>query len=70
MLVDISGTRDGAEWPRRGGLIDVPDHEAADLIANKFAEAATDEPVVETASVEPVAETAAKKPGRPRKTAE
>lgn len=70
MLVDISGTRDGQEWPRRGGVINVPDLEAQDLIANKFAELVADEPVIETAAVAPATETAARKPGRPRKTAE
>lgn len=70
MLVDISGTRDGQEWPGRGGTIDVPDYEAQDLIANKFAELVADEPVIETATVAPAIETAARKPGRPRKTAE
>lgn len=70
MLVEISGTRDGEEWPKRGGTIDVPEPEAQDLIANKFAEIAADEPVIETAAVAPATETAARKPGRPRKTAE
>lgn len=36
----ITGTRDGVEWPAVGGEIDVPDHEAADLIAAGHAEPA------------------------------
>jgi hypothetical protein len=71
MLVDIAGTRDGVEWPPRGGIIDLPEQEARDYIAAKLAEADdTPAPVTETASVEPAKETAARKPGRPRKTAE
>lgn len=34
MLTHITGTRDGAEWPLAGGEIDLPDNEAADLIAS------------------------------------
>jgi hypothetical protein len=48
MLVSISGTRDGVEWPRRGGIVDVPDVEAADLIAASLAVAAPAD--VETAA--------------------
>lgn len=43
MLTKIGGYRNGLEWPDRGGTIDVPDHEAADLIANGYAEPATAE---------------------------
>lgn len=28
----ISGTRDGVEWPGIGGVVDVPEDEAADLV--------------------------------------
>ena len=51
LLVAISGTRDGVEWPARGGFIDLPDSEAADMIHAGLA--AADEPGVETAAVEP-----------------
>lgn len=37
MLVAITGTRDGQEWPDVGGTLDVPDREAADLIAVGYA---------------------------------
>jgi len=43
MLVHIGGTRDGREWPEAGGVIEVPDHEGADLIRAGYAKAATDE---------------------------
>ena len=33
MLVSITGTCDGAEWPARGGVVDLPAQEAADMIA-------------------------------------
>ena len=37
MNTKIGGYRDGVEWPQKGGVIDVPDHEAAGLIANGYA---------------------------------
>lgn len=43
MLCQISGTRDGVDWPAPGETIDVPDDEAASLVANGLAKAA-DEP--------------------------
>lgn len=33
MLVSITGTRNGADWPQRGGFIDLPIAEAHDMIA-------------------------------------
>lgn len=31
MLISVSGTRDGVDWPPVGGEIDLPGEEAADL---------------------------------------
>lgn len=42
MKMQITGTRDGVRWPAPGGEVDLPDHEAAKLCANGFAD-----PVVE-----------------------
>lgn len=42
MTANITGTRNGVDWPAVGGTIDVPDSEAADLIAAGLAEAAPD----------------------------
>lgn len=39
MRRQISGTRDGVDWPAPGGTIDVPDDEAATLISLGHAEA-------------------------------
>lgn len=44
MKRQISGTRDGVDWPAPGETIDVPDEEAAGLIANGLAEESTAEP--------------------------
>lgn len=73
MKVGISGTRNGAgdldknghlisppvEWPPRGGEIDVPDSEGADLVASDMAVEVKPEkpandpgPVVETATAD------------------
>jgi len=71
MLTTFSGTRDGIAWPDRGGIIDLPDLEASELVAQGHALAMSQpEPKVETAAIEKVTETAVKKsPGRPRKQA-
>ena len=71
MLTTFSGTRDGIDWPERGGIIDLPDLEAAELVAQGHAlKVSKPEPKVETAAVDKVTETAVKKsPGRPRKQA-
>jgi hypothetical protein len=61
MIAQISGTRNGEDWPRSGGFIDLPDDEAAQLVANKLARIPAD-PVVETADAP-----AAKVEKRPRK---
>lgn len=59
MLADISGTIDGQDWPGKGNETDVPDHVAADLIANGFAEpVARKTAKVEAAAIDPVTETA------------
>lgn len=38
MRVHITGTRNGAHWPEPGGVIDLPDNEAADMCAQGYAE--------------------------------
>ena len=49
MAARISGTRDGVEWPAPGEAIDLPDAEAASLLAGGLAKTddVTDEPVTE-----------------------
>lgn len=42
MTKHIGGYRNGEEWPDIDGIIDVPDHEAVDLIANGYAKEADD----------------------------
>lgn len=37
MVADISGTRDGVDWPRRGEVLEVSDEEAKDLITARLA---------------------------------
>ncbi len=44
MLRQVSGTRDGVEWPAPGATIDVTDDEAATLIDNGLAEPAAPAP--------------------------
>lgn len=47
MLRQVSGTRDGVDWPAAGESIDVPDEEAASLIMLGLAKAADGEPPAE-----------------------
>lgn len=51
MLVGISGTRNGQDWPPRGGEISLPDGEAGDLVAAGYAELVSTT-VVESAAVD------------------
>lgn len=53
MIQHITGTRDGVEWPLKGGTIDLPDHEAADLIGAGLAKEATGEAAPEAADAAP-----------------
>lgn len=66
MRVDVSGSRNGAEWPPRGSVIDLPDDEAAQYCAAGMAE-----PVTTFAEAEKAVPPAPEKrgPGRPRKDA-
>ena len=69
MLVNMTGTIDGQPWPEAGETITLPDHVAADMVANRYAAScdADGSAELETATVDPVVETATRKPGRPRK---
>ncbi len=37
MQVHITGTRNGVEWPHRGGVVDLPDDEAESLLGSRLA---------------------------------
>ena len=68
MLTTISGTRNGVDWPKAGGTIDVPDNEAADLIGTGLAVADTGKaPTEETATVAPDEDASATPRKRSRK---
>lgn len=62
MLAKVYGLRDGSEWPARGGVIDVPEDEAANLIANGLAAPLEDALPIERATAETKPETATVKP--------
>ena len=55
MTTQISGTRNGEEWPAPGALLEVPDHEGESLVLAGYAKEATDAPTPEPAPV-PVVE--------------
>lgn len=52
LLVNVSGTRDGVEWPARGSEVDLPEAEARDMVAAGLAAAceAAAAPVAKKAS--------------------
>ena len=60
MIAQLSGFRDGAEWPVVGGELEVPDAEGALLCANGQASPVAVAPKVERA-VAPAAEKRARK---------
>jgi hypothetical protein len=49
MLVAISGTRGGADWPPIGDVLEVSDDEGAQMCAGGLAEPVADTPKAETA---------------------
>jgi len=67
MLVSITGTINGKDWPATGGVIDLTADVAADLISNRYAEPIVDTPPRETAAADPVNETAVAPTGKARR---
>ena len=51
LKVTLSGTRDGVEWPAAGCSVDLPDDEAAQMVAAGLA-SAVDVAPVETATAD------------------
>lgn len=47
----ISGTRNGEDWPAAGSTVDLPDDEAAGLLATNSAVLPDDEASIESAAV-------------------
>jgi hypothetical protein len=50
ILGEISGTRNGQEWPKRGAVVVMPDSEGAALCASGMAERVEELPQVERAT--------------------
>jgi hypothetical protein len=78
MRVGISGTRNGADWPPLGGVLDVDDDEGAQLCAGGLAEPVYDPdegvrtavappPEVRSELAPPAEPPERRGPGRPRK---
>jgi len=66
MKEQILGTRDGVAWPPAGGVVDLPEHEAARLCANGRATPIVEDRVEKAVAPEPEKR---RGPGRPRKDA-
>jgi len=60
MITRVSGTRDGVDWPPRGGELDVPANEAADLVAAGYAVAVESAPESAAVDTKPTKRAAAK----------
>lgn len=67
LLVEVTGTRDGEEWPPKGAEVDLPDVEAASMVRGGLAEVipidSAKSAAAETADAAPDGST----PKRPRK---
>lgn len=50
MTVEMSGTRNGVPWPKRGEIAELPTAEAAHLVGAGIAVAVADDTPVETAT--------------------
>lgn len=71
MRTQVSGWRDGKEWPAAGEILDTNKDEAEDLIRMGLAYIATSSSKQETATIDPVVSTATVKgDARSRKSAE
>jgi hypothetical protein len=53
MTVDISGTRNGQEWPPRGEVVDLPDDEGAALCSSGMATPVAVDKVEKAVAAEP-----------------
>jgi hypothetical protein len=60
MIVGMSGTRDGVDWPPRGGELDVPADEAADLVRAGYAVAVESAPESAAVDTKPAKRASAK----------
>jgi hypothetical protein len=63
MKVAVSGTRNGEDWPGKGGEIEMPDHEGADLCASGIAEPVVDNKVETAVAPESEKRSAGRKRG-------
>lgn len=73
MRVQVSGMRNGAEWPPSGSVVELPDAEAAQYCAAGMAEPVTTFAAAETATIAEDAEkrtplTTRTGPGKPATT--
>ncbi len=68
MKVDLSGTRNGKDWPPRGSVVELPDDEARGYIEADMAEPVTDFRDAETAVVPKAEERADASEGLTTKT--
>lgn len=65
MLVSMTGTRNGADWPVRGGVVELPEGEAAAYVSAGFVAPVE---VAEERATAPKPETATRKRAPRRKS--
>lgn len=77
MIVEMSGSRNGQPWPKRGQTVDLPTGEAQHLVDSGIAERVSEDAAPVETATPPTAETSTppkakpaekRRPGRPRKT--
>lgn len=70
LLVDLSGMRNGIDWPKRGTVVDLPEDEARSMIRAGMGAESEDDVMIESAVAPEEAETATvpAKPGLTTKT--
>lgn len=67
MRVEMSGTRDGLPWPPKGQSVDLPDEEAAHLVAAGLAESESGPEVEEATAPAPETSTPVRRSPRAKK---
>ncbi|WP_326808174.1 hypothetical protein OHB04_22815 [Streptomyces sp. NBC_01775] len=64
MRAELSGTRDGLPWPQKGQTVELPDEEAAHLVAAGLAESESGPEVEEATAPAPETSTPARRSSR------
>jgi hypothetical protein len=67
LIIRVDGMRNGQPWPAPGGIIDLPNSEAINMISHGYAIPAPVPQVQERATAEPIIERATLTPTQPKR---